>query len=103
MPSYVRNNSSSTIFYKPETNIGEYKNDGAYPLEGGLDLYMRVDGIKTPTTGEGNVVKVPNYHAVEIDADGNPNVVNFIFEKAFGYGEIKRPDDTWTNLEESIR
>ena len=102
MSSYVRNRSSSTIYYKPETDIGGYKNDGAYPLESGMDLYMRVDGIKTPSTGKGKVVKVPDNFGVEVDADGNPNVINLPFENKLGYGTVKKPDDTWTNLEQSI-
>ena len=63
---YVRNKSSKTIYYKPEKNIRNYRNDGAYPIEAGKDLYMPVDGIAAPHLRKGEVYKITNNTRVTV-------------------------------------
>ena len=55
---YIQNQSSGKIYFKPETTIGQYQNDGAYPLEAGKDLYMPIDGISVNHNNKKKVLKI---------------------------------------------
>ena len=105
MKPYIENNSSETIYYKPETTTGGYQNDGAYPVGAGKDMYMPIDGVKTSKIESGNVYKVPTGYRVRIDKNSNPDIKNLPFEFAprlFNKaGEIASPDATWTKLKNS--
>ena len=73
----IAESSQNTVYFKPETDIGNYSNDGAYPVAAGTDLYMRIDGIKTNATKDGCVVKVPSHFAVEVEPDGKQTLLIF--------------------------
>ena len=62
----IRNKSSETVYFKPETNIGDYENGGSYPLEAGKDLYMKIDGVAAPHLRKNQVFKVPDGSRVTI-------------------------------------
>ncbi|MBP5413129.1 MAG: RHS repeat-associated core domain-containing protein [Bacteroidales bacterium] len=64
---YVENNSNRTVYYKPEKAIGNYKNDGAYPIEAWKDLYMPVDGIAAPHIIRNEVYKMPDGLKVRVN------------------------------------
>ena len=66
MSPYVENHSGETIYFKPETTYGEYKNDGAYPLGVGKDLYMPVDGIAVPHLKKNQVYKITDNTRVSV-------------------------------------
>ena len=66
MSPYVKNHSGETIYFKPETTYGEYKNDGAYPLGAGKDLYMPVDGIAVPHLKKNQVYKITDNTRVSV-------------------------------------
>ncbi len=64
---YVENKSNRTVYYKPEKSIGNYENDGAYPIEAGKDLYMPVDGIAAPHIIRNEVYKMPDGLKVRVN------------------------------------
>ena len=108
MSPSVENHSNEGVFFKPETTYNKnYKNDGAYRLAAGKDLYMPVDGIKTSKVGNGEVYKIPDGFKCEVDKNGEPNIKNLPFESVFALfnraGKIKTPDISWENLEKSIK
>ena len=92
MSPYVENHSGETIYFKPETTYGEYKNEGAYPLEAGKDLYMLVDGVATSKYND-NVGKIPTGATIKITKEGGLNI------DFHGFGGLVRlfPDYGWVN------
>ena len=73
MSPIVENHSEEDIYFKPETQIGDFKNDGAYKLEAGKDLYMPIDGVATSKYND-NVGKIPTGATVEITKEGGLNI-----------------------------
>ena len=104
MTPSVKNNSDEDIYFKPEKTIGNYKNDGAYRLEAGKDLYMPIDGIATGYY-KNKVVKAATGTTITV---GRGGTVSFSgVKKAFRimpiYGWIFRDaipsgDSSWNNL-----
>lgn len=108
MTPYVTNNSSSTVYYKPEgMQNGEdknpgYSNSGAYPIGPNKDLYAQVDGVNTPQVDKGEVFKIPTGRRVVISSNGVPDLIDWI-DITPGIGEITPPDPSWYPLNESIK
>jgi len=71
MTPYVINNSSKTVYYKPEGEIQNpgYKNDGAYPITTNTDLYAPVDGVATHRYNNA-IYKVVTGTHIEIELNG---------------------------------
>ena len=92
MSPYVENHSGETIYFKPETTYGEYKNEGAYPLEAGKELDMPVDGVATSKYND-NVGKIPTGATIKITKEGGLNI------DFHGFGGLVRlfPDYGWVN------
>jgi hypothetical protein len=57
LPS-VKNESSNTIYYKPEGTVGAVEDAKAYPLSSGTDLYLPVDGVAAPSVKTNSIFKV---------------------------------------------
>jgi RHS repeat-associated protein len=81
MSPYVENNSSETVYYKPEGmkdgvdhNPGKDAG-GAYPIDAGKDLYARVDAVNTSYIPKDMVFKIPDaFPRVVIGANGDPDI-----------------------------
>ena len=76
MNPYLQNNSENTVFYKPEGNIGDYKDAEAYAVGAGKDMYMRIDGVKTENMKPNEIFKVPDGGRVIIDNNQNISYTN---------------------------
>ena len=100
---YIQNQSSGKIYFKPETTIGQYQNDGAYPLEAGKDLYMPVDGVATEYYSN-RVMKIPDNKRITVFSGGKVSfkgssisritpIYGWIYSDA-----IQSGDNSWDNL-----
>ncbi len=110
MTPYVKNESSQTIYYKPEgVKDGVDHNPGkdagqAYPLAPGKDLYARVDGVNTSTIPKDMVFKAPDeFPRITVDKNGVPDIKGIIENFVPKIGVVKSPDPTWSNLRDSIK
>jgi hypothetical protein len=98
--AYLTNNSSHTIYYKPE-NTSE-----ALPLKPGGVLYEPIDGAATSKYNDA-VIKIPSGADLTITSDGGADI------DFYGLGGIVRivkygwitvvPDSGWSNLFEKAR
>ncbi len=110
MTPYLQNNSTNTVFYKPEDKIGIYENNGAYPVEAGKDVYMPIDGVKTVNMKSDEVFKVfTGGHAI-INKNGSISTdflttIGRVVPEGYRYssGLVKTPDGSFTNLANSIK
>ncbi|WP_333696638.1 hypothetical protein [Flavobacterium sp.] len=110
MEPFVENNSTQTIFYKPEgvidgvdQNPGKDSN-GAYPIGPGKDLYARVDGVNTSAIPDGKVFKTPNaLPRITVDKAGVPDISGILENFVPKIGIVSPPDPSWNNLENSIK
>lgn len=107
---FVENNSSSTIYYKPEgevegVNVNPYvSNSGAYPIAPKTALYSPVDGVKTPKTSSDEVHKVPTNYRVKVDEKGNADIIGWPDCCIPGYGATSTPKDgTWDALRDAYK
>ncbi len=104
--AYVVNNSSSTIYYKPESlkaNPG-LDQDAAYPLAPGERLFAPVDAIVTPSTTSGKIYRVPTGGKVVIDQDGEAKpsgILSRLFILFPSYGTAEPPCDSFAMLANS--
>ena len=110
MEPIVENNSTQTIFYKPEgvkdgvdQNPGK-DNSGAYPIGPGKDLYARVDGVNTSAIPDGKVFKTPDaFPTITVDKNGVPDISGILENFVPKIGIVSPPDPSWNNLENSIK
>ncbi len=103
MKPFVENNTSQTIYYKPEKETKYVENDGAYPIGPKEDLYSPVDGVNSTLIKPQKVYKLPTSYRVIVNPDGL-DIINFL-EKATPYipiiptyGEVDAPDKSWNKL-----
>jgi hypothetical protein len=94
---FVKNNTSQTVYYKPEGSNAYVNNNGSYPIAPNTDLYSPVDGVNSTTIDPQKVYKVPTGYRVVINNSG-PDIINFLESVVPGYGEVDAPDDTWNAL-----
>lgn len=105
----VKNNSSHTIYFKPEGDYGSVKNSGAYPLEAGKHLYAPIDGVSAKHIKKNAVYKVPDGNMVnvsdtEMDTDviatddGIGVTIAFFADLIKGGWIESSPDSTWDQL-----
>ena len=116
MTPFLSNNSSSTVYYKPEglNKEGIDQNPGkssseAYPIEAGKDLYAPIDGVAT-TKYNDHVLKIPTGATITITSEGGGDIdwngfggIGRVFAKIGwinkGYIETNYPDNTdWNAL-----
>ncbi len=104
MDPYIRNNSENTVYYKPEEATGDYEDGGAYAVEAGKDMYMRVDGVKTQDMKPDEVFKIPDYGRVEINSEGKVEFTNSVynlFKVVSKAGIMQSPAGNFENLRRS--
>lgn len=68
------NDSKYVVNFKPEGNIGKYKDEGSYPVALCSNLYMGIDGVAVPDIRQNSVYKV---------VDGQQTVVNDVGVSTF--------------------
>ncbi len=92
MSPTVENHSNEDVYFKPETDIGDWNNNDAYKIEAGKDLYMPVDGVATSKYND-NVGKIPTGATVKITKEGGLNI------DFHGFGGLIRlhPDYGWVD------
>ena len=92
MSPTVENHSNEDVYFKPETDIGDWNNNDAYKIEAGKDLYMPVDGVATSKYND-NVGKIPTGATIKITKEGGLNI------DFHGFGGLIRlhPDYGWVN------
>ena len=92
MSPTVENHSNEDVYFKPETDIGDWNNNDAYKIEAGKDLYMPVDGVATSKYND-NVGKIPTGATVKITKEGG---LNIDFHGFCGLIRL-HPDYGWVN------
>lgn len=97
---YLRNNSSDTIYYKPE------EGSGIGSLAPGGVLYERIDGAAT-TKYKDAVIKIPTGASLTVTSEGGADIDFYGgggLVRMFGYGWITNvPDDNWKPLFEKAK
>ncbi|MEL6628706.1 MAG: hypothetical protein AAFQ92_24510, partial [Bacteroidota bacterium] len=66
----VDNQSDKDVFYKPESDVGNLKDNDAGRVAPGNQIYVPIDGVKTKKWNN-QVFKVTNSCRVQIDSKGN--------------------------------
>lgn len=106
--AYVVNQSSQTIYYKPESfkdNPG-FNQEGAYPIAPGETLYAPIDAIVTSATPAGKIFRIPTGGTVVVNQNGMPEASNLIARTAFllpAYGITDSPCESFATLSNSKR
>ena len=108
----VSNDNTEILMWKPENEKSGLNPDCSYILPAKKDLYVGLDAIRTPTTPEGQIFRVPSSGTVHVDESGNATMSNTtgkLFEKispftraikkSANYGNVKRPDDNYLDPE----
>ncbi|MEO0895478.1 MAG: hypothetical protein AAFY71_03590 [Bacteroidota bacterium] len=109
----VINNSSETIFFKPEglERVGGKEIDfnpgfdaaKAYPIPPHTSLYARVDGINTSALPNGKVYRIPTVKGITIRVDREGRVrSNTLFRFVPGYGKMRPKHAVWYALRDAI-
>ncbi len=110
MTPTVENNSSQTIYYKPEDmKDGVNQNPGkdgtsAYPIGPRKDLYAPVDGVNTSAIPKGTVFKAPDqFSNIVVDKNGVPDIIGITENIIPKIGIVSPPDSDWNKLSSSIK
>lgn len=104
--AYVVNNSSSVVYYKPESKEANpgLQVDEAYAIAPGESLYAPVDAIVTSSTEPGKIYRIPTGGKIVVGKDGVPEAGNIV--SRFGllfpsYGTVGSPYISFAKLANS--
>lgn len=104
--AYVVNNSSSVVYFKPESKEANpgLAPDEAYAIAPGESLYAPVDAIVTAAMETGKIYRVPTGGKIIVDENGIPAPANLIAKGGVlfpSYGTVDSPYESFAKLANS--
>ncbi len=105
----VINNSDKKVYFKPETTIGDFQNNGAYAIDPFKKVSYAIDGIATKLHKD-KVYKITNGIKVTVNSDGtvtpdydSASYLEIVYFTFVGGWLSSPPDSTWDKLFECAK